>query len=143
MSSVRTQKGTFAPQSHKLSEKEKHKRYVERAKATPEGRATLLLNKCRQRAREKKFSFGLTKEWVAEKIKTGRCEVSGIPFVLNGGNKHKYAPSLDRADSSKGYTVDNVRVVVWMFNQAKSTYSDDEMFVFCTLYVLFRMGLSR
>jgi hypothetical protein len=35
-------------------------------------------------------------------------------------------PSIDRIDSSKGYTPDNCRVVLWIINQAKNDISEDD-----------------
>lgn len=40
----------------------------------------------------------------------GRCELTSHPFVLNcDGKREPWAPSLDRIDSARGYTADNVR----------------------------------
>jgi hypothetical protein len=35
-------------------------------------------------------------------------------------------PSIDRIDSSKGYTPDNCRVVLWIINQAKNDILEDD-----------------
>jgi hypothetical protein len=64
--------------------------------------------------------------WVLTKLENGFCEVTGIPFVLQINEKYgttnnmqPYSPSLDRTDPKKGYTEDNVKVVVAIYNQAK------------------------
>lgn len=49
------------------------------------------------------------------------CAVTGIPFVYDVPG-HPLMPSLDRIDSSKGYTADNVRLVCWAVNCAASTW---------------------
>lgn len=49
------------------------------------------------------------------------CPVLGLKLE-NGSGKGKFAnnsPSLDRIDSSKGYTKGNVRVISWRANSLK------------------------
>lgn len=85
----------------------------------------------RNRASEKGWAFNLTPEWIEKKLQAGKCEATGIPLELSaqpGGMIHfrPWTPSLDRTDCSGGYTQDNVKLVCWMYNQAKgvSTHSD-------------------
>lgn len=40
--------------------------------------------------------------------------------------------SLDRKDSSKGYTPDNIQFVSMMANYAKNRWNDKELFEFCS-----------
>lgn len=54
-----------------------------------------------------------------------RCSVTGIPFEHNSAvNCHRrpFAPSLDRIDSSKGYTYDNCRFVCVIVNLAMNEW---------------------
>jgi len=39
--------------------------------------------------------------------------------------------SLDRIDSNKGYTVDNIQFVSLMAQYAKNSFSEEELFTFC------------
>lgn len=59
----------------------------------------------------------------------GRCAVSGLPFnekiVGTGKAKRPFAPSLDRINRSKGYTVDNVRLVYAVANFAMNAWGED------------------
>jgi hypothetical protein len=78
----------------------------------------------------------LTKEWVEDRLKLGVCEVSGVPFNMASTGKkgvRKFAPSLDRQNPKLGYTKENTRVVVWIYNLWKSTYSDDEVIDFAEI----------
>jgi hypothetical protein len=77
--------------------------------------------------------FDLTLSWVEDKLRSGKCEVTGIEFILTESNigsgkgharPNKFAPSLDRKIPNAGYTKQNVRVVVWMYNILKSCYTD-------------------
>ncbi|MFK5948397.1 MAG: hypothetical protein QM500_06470 [Methylococcales bacterium] len=43
------------------------------------------------------------------------------------GNVGQWSPSIDRIDNTKGYTKDNCRIVVWMFNLAKNNYKDTDL----------------
>lgn len=92
------------------------------------GKARTLLNSAIKRSKERGIEFALDIDWIKERISAGSCEVTGIKFVLdamNGQRRHPFAPSLDRKDSNKGYTPDNVQVVCWIFNGAKSDFDLD------------------
>ena len=75
------------------------------------------------RAKQKGWDFDLDKEWVEERLANGLCEVSNIPFEVTAHSP--WRPSIDRKDSSKGYTRDNCRLVVWQFNLAKGDKDDE------------------
>jgi hypothetical protein len=51
----------------------------------------------------------------------GRCEVSGIQFVLVK-ETHPYQPSIDRIDNDRPYTVDNVRLVCLIVNYSMNRW---------------------
>lgn len=67
----------------------------------------------------------LTIDWVKNKLLAGVCEFTGIAFVI-GGLRHPFQPSIDRIDSSKPYTPENCRVVLWIINTAKHTLAEDD-----------------
>jgi hypothetical protein len=96
---------------------------------TPLGRAGLLIFFASKRAKEANRPFNLTRESIASRIAAGKCEVTGLPFDLSPGpDKHHanpWAPSLDRRDSTGGYTEDNVQVVCAAYNYAKSEWTGD------------------
>jgi hypothetical protein len=80
------------------------------------------LDHYKKRAAKKGLEFNLTIEWLIEKLKDGKCEATGIPFKLKPNNttSNPYYPSIDRIDSSKGYTKDNCQLVITAFNNLKS-----------------------
>jgi hypothetical protein len=98
---------------------------------TPNGRAKHLIADARKSdAKKQKFEINISVDWVEEKLKKGICELTGLPFDFSPSkNTHfnRYAPSLDRIDSGKGYTKDNVRVDLSSVNIALGQYSDEEM----------------
>jgi hypothetical protein len=57
----------------------------------------------------------------------GRCEVSGIEFQRRapGVSRNPWTPSIDRIDSSVGYTAANCRLVCLAVNLAMSTWGED------------------
>lgn len=85
----------------------------------------------------------LTTDQVVELIEQqgGVCAMTGLAFFdarSSEGRRKPYAPSIDRIDNSKGYTEDNVRVVLSIVNTAKGDYTDSEFFVMCRAVADFR-----
>lgn len=79
--------------------------------------------------------FGST--WLEEKIRSGYCEVTGIPFDLTSQSsdtvhaKNPWVPSIDRIDSAKPYVKENVQLVVYMYNVCKAEFSHEDVVKFC------------
>jgi len=97
--------------------------YYERTKDTFRFRAYRIWNNARQRAKRGGYEFSITREWVEERLMEGTCEVTGIPFDMTvgsgSGNGNPFSPSIDKIDSSKGYTPENTQMVIWLYNTAK------------------------
>ena len=86
----------------------------------------VLLRNAKKRAKEKGLEFTLT----AEDIHIPEvCPLLGIPILrnLNGVGATPNSPTLDRIDTSKGYTRDNVWVTSWRANKLKSDASLEEL----------------
>lgn len=72
------------------------------------------------------------------------CPIMGVP--LYRGNHPEYFPghpntaSLDRRDSSKGYTKDNVWVISWLANRMKSDATEEELNTFCNGWLKLKNG---
>lgn len=93
-------------------------------------RAGRLVTWVRSRAARNGWEFDLTREWAERKLSVGVCEVTGIAFQYDkpdGTQLFPWAPSIDRIDSAKGYSQDNCRMVVWIYNMAKARWSDDDV----------------
>jgi hypothetical protein len=54
----------------------------------------------------------------------GFCEVSGLPLHIGAESKHPMQPSIDRIDSSRGYELDNVRMVALAVNYCMSHWGE-------------------
>lgn len=64
---------------------------------------------------------------IAQKIRNGVCEVTGLKFVLSKDTASPWSPSLARINGALGYTPENTRVVVWLYNCAKNEFSDADV----------------
>ena len=75
------------------------------------------------RAKKRGLEYDLSYEWIRQKIVEG-CPVTGRSFELKKGKIRAFGPSLDRINSSKGYTKQNTRVVCLWYNLAKSNWDN-------------------
>jgi hypothetical protein len=108
----------------------RRKIYNREYRKTPAGRIKSILGNCLSSAKNRNIYFNITEEDILPAIEKGHCELTGLPFDLSrpkGKGKNPYAPSVDRISSDKGYTKNNVRVVLWAVNAALSESSDEEM----------------
>lgn len=97
----------------------------ERRKARP---ADYLLFDAKRRAARKKVPYEISaaeQERIAKVIRSGHCEVTGLPFASLNGKGNPWAPSLDRCKPELGYVDGNIRVVVWALNMAKGPWGDE------------------
>jgi hypothetical protein len=80
----------------------------------------------KHRAKVKNLNFELTDEIIENKLKeqNGRCYYSNVEITFQTSELH--CLSLDRIDSSIGYTVDNTVIVTWFINQAKNKINSEE-----------------
>lgn len=92
---------------------------------THQGRASRLFHAAKKR---EPLNFELSIEWISVKLQQGFCEVTGLPFVYRDvSGRQPWVPSLDKINPDLGYTLENTRVVVWMYNAAKNVYSDEDV----------------
>ena len=95
---------------------------------TLEGKARALYDGAKFRAKKDNLEFNLTLDHIKNLLSFGVCDLTKIPFSyeLHEFRQNPRAPSLDKIDSSKGYTIENVRVVLWLVNAALQECSDKE-----------------
>lgn len=86
-------------------------------------KASMLIRAARQRAKKAGLPMELDLEWAVERMV--RCELSGLPFNEDPG-RHPRSRSIDRIDSSKGYTKDNSRMICWALNAAFCDWGMEE-----------------
>jgi hypothetical protein len=93
-----------------------------------EFRLQALLNASRQRAKEKGLEHTLVKEDLKELFPAdNKCPVYGFDLEWNSGGFRETSPSIDRIDSTKGYTKDNVQIISWKANRIKGYASVEDL----------------
>lgn len=81
-------------------------------------------------AEKRKIPFTLSFDYFRLRytLTGGCCEVSKIPFDMTAdciaGSRRPFVPSVDRINSSLGYTPENVRIVCYIVNSAMGTWGD-------------------
>ena len=137
-------------ETYRVKRKQKAKSLLEnpvnKAKATERsnefyrsisGRAKTLYSSAKRRS-EQYSEFDISSEWIEQKLIQGYCEITKIPFDFYPHtiyNKNPYAPSIDRKDSTKGYTKENVRIVLWQVNLMRGEMTDEEVSVICKKFI--------
>ena len=95
-------------------------------------RLQMLINASKQRAKDKEREHTITVEDVkAIYPKDGCCPIFGMKLEFNTAGFRETSPSIDRIDSTKGYTPDNIQIISWKANRVKgyATLQELEMLV--------------
>jgi hypothetical protein len=85
-----------------------------------------LVRLAHHRAKSKGLPCTVDPKEVQAIIDAGECQMTGIPFNLDGGRTWD-SPSLDRIDNAKGYTPENVRVVLYCINVMANTWGENKI----------------
>lgn len=108
------------------------------------GAAANICRFTKNRAKKKGWEYDLDREWVLDQLNAigWKCQVTGTPFERIGKNFFDSwtSVSIDRIDSSKGYTKDNVQFVTAWVNKAKSNLPMDQFIAFCEAVVAKKGG---
>lgn len=87
-----------------------------------------LLRQARTRAKDKGLEFSLTLEDI--KIPQ-RCPIMDEVLQYVPGEYSDYSPSIDRIDSARGYTPDNIWVISSIANRMKWNATKEQLLTFC------------
>lgn len=98
------------------------------------GHVCKLLSSAKARSLKKGLECSIDNDWVREKLTPMICSVTKLPLSFNKYKEqtyrvNPYSPSLDRIDPTKGYTKENTRIVCWIYNVAKSDFSDEDLLI--------------
>ena len=93
--------------------------------------AKILVGSLRARSRKKGWLTNVTPEDIVILFERqeGRCSQTGIKFTADHNSEAgsgPFQPSVDRIDSTRPYTLDNVQLVVWMYNRMKGEHTTEE-----------------
>lgn len=95
----------------------------------------------RSRAKKRGMECNISDQFVLNLLKKqdGKCAATGIVLEASRPDTHKdrkpYVVSIDRIDSSKGYTEDNVQLVCSIFNCCKNCYKMEDVTNMCKEYL--------
>lgn len=110
-----------------------------RFRKSKNGRSQILFNAARTRGRKLDIPFTITREWLDPKVAAGVCEATGMKFDFEPQSgfklKNPFSPSLDRADSTLGYTPENTRVVSTIYNYAKNEWTEEAVAHFAIMFL--------
>lgn len=104
------------------------RKYQAKRRQDFEYRLKMLINASKQRAKTKNRKHEIT----VEDIKSiypidGKCPIFGIELTFGDSGFRENSPSIDRIDSTKGYTTDNVQIISWKANRIKSYATVEEL----------------
>lgn len=84
-------------------------------------------SRTKSRAKSAGIEFALTRSDIADMTVPITCPALGIPLRMERGHRTDNSLSIDRIDSSRGYTTDNVVFVSWKVNRLKNNATLNEM----------------
>ena len=104
------------------------KKYKEKVRYSNSHRLQALLNSSRQRALQKNREHTLIKQDLIDLYPIdGLCPIFGFKLEWNDKGFRETSPSIDRIDSNKGYTKDNIQIISWKANRIKSYATIEEL----------------
>lgn len=86
-----------------------------------------LYNRLKRSAQKRNIEFTLSVTDLHDLSFPITCPVLGIPMTFNRGRPQDNSYSVDRIDSSIGYTIDNIRVISFRANRLKSDATQSEI----------------
>ena len=111
-----------------MSTTERHREVYHIKRGTVQHKAKLLLKAATARARRDNRFIDLTVESIIDMWpEDGKCPILGIPLRLDNPATSDDSPSIDRVDSTKGYTEDNCCVISHKANRIKNNGTIEEL----------------
>jgi len=112
-----------------------HKKCIRKKISTVDQKLAQLFNNTKQRCIRDDKVFDLTRQFLITLYnkQAGKCYYTGLDLLpINDECNHQII-SIDRVDSNKGYTQDNVVLCCWIINRIKSNLSIEEFIKYCSL----------
>lgn len=96
-------------------------------------------NSIKKGAEGRNMEFNITIEEISKlfELQERKCALTGLQLNTYDEHKNKknMTASLDRIDSEKGYTIDNVQWVHKKINKLKLDFTEEELYYYCKLIV--------
>lgn len=95
----------------------------------------IILKRTKTKYKKLGKQFDLTKKFILDlyEKQQGKCFYTGLDLLVSSDESNYHCLSIDRIDSSKGYTQDNVVLCCWIINRIKINLSVDEFVNYCKL----------
>ena len=106
------------------------KNYREKYKNDDKKRLQYLITQAKNRAKKRNLLFDIDVEFLLSIFpKDRKCPIYKIDLFWgnDGTNNREHSPSLDRLDSEKGYTKDNIKIISWAANRDKKHLSISQL----------------
>ncbi len=89
-------------------------------------------------AKRRGINWKITKQQMEDVFKkqNGKCALSGMEMIPRKNTP--YRPSIDRIDSTKGYSIDNIQFVCSMVNVMKNKFNEKDFIKMCCLIAKFK-----
>lgn len=96
--------------------------YSREYRERPAARIGIMMTDAKFRAKQRGFEFdeNLRTTWVAKPPMKCCCCGVDFDYSLGTGRAKRRAPTLDRLDNGKGYTIENARIICYHCNSVKS-----------------------
>lgn len=91
-------------------------------------------NRLKHSAKKRGIKFDLTHLDIMQLDYPISCPILGIPLTYNVGKVDDNSYSIDRVDSSKGYSIDNIEVISFRANKLKSDATITEIIALYNYY---------
>jgi hypothetical protein len=108
------------------SRKEERLASAKKWRHTESGSSRLLHLSAQRRAKKKGIPYELTPEIILNlmRLQEGKCALTGVQFEFGESSFYfrPLAPSIDKIDATKGYTIGNVQITTVVANKAKNEY---------------------
>lgn len=118
-------------QAHHQRYKAKRNRQSAEYAHSLHGRFTMMFLQAKKRSVKRGLECSISVEWLKSKWNEqgGKCLLTGIPFDLappdEGDHFNPHSPSVDRVDSTLGYTPGNTRLILTAMNIALGTWGEE------------------
>jgi hypothetical protein len=60
-----------------------------------------------------------------------KCPILNVVLVAGRGKDYLFTPTLDRVDITKGYTIENTKVISMLANSMKNSATREQLEIFC------------
>lgn len=133
-------RGYIAYTSHcNLCDSKRTTIYKNKKIQTIEGKVSFLIDNINRRCKNKNYINEMSNEYLIELYnkQNKKCFYTGLEMTLGSYTgervKNNYVVSVDRKNSKKGYTKDNVVLCCWIINNMKQDLNIEDFKKFCKL----------